>query len=112
MDNSSNTVLAKKVAPRCHFNPSGSHLFYYIVKTTPSDAVSREEHDGSKHKLVGGMTAKLWPDLCQGVEKNTEREMRMKTLLKKATFPTSFDDWSHQNENLMVSKIVVIVLLL
>ena len=38
--------------------------------------------------------------------------MKMKdlNLLKKATFPASFNDWSHQNRNLMVSKIVVIVL--
>ena len=41
------------------------------------------------------------------------RETKMKdlTLLKKATFHASFDDWSHQNGNLMVSEIVIIVLL-
>ena len=36
--------------------------------------------------------------------------MKMKDL-KKATFHASFDDWSHQNGNLMVSEIVIIVLL-
>ena len=67
MDNSSDTVLTKKFAPRleiiCCFDPYGSHLFYYIIKTISSDAESYEEQDGSKHKLVGGMTAKIWPDL-------------------------------------------------
>ena len=27
---------------------------------------------------------------------------------EEGDFPASFDDWSHQNRNLMVSKIVVI----
>ena len=41
------------------------------------------------------------------------REMKMKdlALLKKATFPASFDDWIHKNGNLMVSNIVIIVLI-
>ena len=63
MDNSSDTVLTKRVAPRlkiiCYFDPYGSHLFYYIIKTTPSDAESREEQDDSKHKFVGGTAAKI-----------------------------------------------------
>ena len=78
MDNSSNTVLTKKVAPRlkiiCRFNPYGSHLFYYVIKITPSDAESHEKQDGSKHKFVGGTTAKIWSNLRQGVAKNTEEK--------------------------------------
>ena len=70
--------LKQRVAPClkfiCRFDPSGSHLFYYVIKNIPSDAESREEQDGSKHKLVGGRTAKLWPNLCQGVMKNTEEK--------------------------------------
>ena len=41
-------------------------------------------------------------------EKQKRNEMKD---LNPATFPASFDDWSHQNGNLMVSKIVLIVLL-
>ena len=70
--------LQQRVAPRlkfiCHFDPSGSQLFYYIIKTTPSDAESREEQDGTKQKFLGRTMAKLWPDLCQGVTKNTEEK--------------------------------------
>ena len=41
------------------------------------------------------------------------REIKMKDLnpAEEGYFPASFDDWSHQNGNLMVSTIVVIVLL-
>ena len=79
MDNSVIQSLQQRVAPHlefiCRFDPSGSHLFYYVITITPSDdAVSREEQDGSKHKFIGGTTAKLWPDLCQGVMKNTEEK--------------------------------------
>ena len=77
MDNSSDTVLTKRVAPCleiiCCFNQYGSHLFYYIIKNAPSDAESREEQDGSKHKFLGRMTAKIWPNLQQGVAKNAKR---------------------------------------
>ena len=44
------------------------------MKTTPSDAESREEQDGSKQKFVEETTAKLWPDLRQGATKNTEEK--------------------------------------
>ena len=75
MDNSSDTVLTKKlllglksfavlVCPAAIFN-------YYVMKNTPSDAESREEQDGSKHKFVGRTTAKLWPDLDK---ENTEEK--------------------------------------
>ena len=50
----------------------------------------------------------------QGCSEKHGREMKMKdfkTLMKKATFPASFNDWSHQNGNLKVSKIVIIVLI-
>ena len=47
-------------------------FIYYVIKTVPSDAKSREEQDGSKQKFLGEMTAKLWPDLYQGVTKNTK----------------------------------------
>ena len=61
--------LQQGVAPRfefiCRFDLSCRHLFYYVIKTMPSDAESREEHDGSLQKFVGGRTAKLWPDLRQ-----------------------------------------------
>ena len=77
MDNSSNTVLTKRVAARlniiCCFNHSGSHLFVlHNKKSIQSDAESREEQDSSKQKFVGGTMAKLWPVFCQGVVKNTE----------------------------------------
>ena len=70
--------LQQKVAPHLEFifcfDPSGHHLFYYIIKTTPSDAESCEEHDGSKQKFVRGTKAKLWPNLQQGVAKNMEEK--------------------------------------
>ena len=47
-----------------------------IIQNTPSDAESREEQDGGKHKLVGGTTAKLWPDLHKGVVINTEEKSK------------------------------------
>ena len=46
----------------------------------PLDAESCKEQDGSKHKFVGGMTAKLWPIFCQGVAKKHSREMKIKDL--------------------------------
>ena len=56
--------LQQKVAPRLKFiHHFAAIFFYYIIKTTPSDAKSREEQDGSKQKFVGRMMAKLWPDL-------------------------------------------------
>ena len=70
--------LQKTVAPHlkiiCHFDPSCSHLSYYVIKTKPSDAESREEQDDSKQKFVGGMTAKFWPNFGQGVAKNMEEK--------------------------------------
>ena len=78
MDNSSDTVLTKRVALCleiiCRFGWSGRHLFYYVIKNTPSDAESHEEQDGSKHKFVGGMVAKLWPYLHKDVVKNTKKK--------------------------------------
>ena len=78
MDNSSDTVPTKKVALRleiiCRFGPSGCHFYLIRNKNTLSDAESREEQDGSKHKFVGGTTAKLWPDLDKGVVKNMEEK--------------------------------------
>ena len=47
--------LQKRVASRLmiiyHFNRSGSHFSYYVIKTIPSDAESREDQDGSKQSL-------------------------------------------------------------
>ena len=75
MDNSSDTVLTKKSCfLSCRFGPSGRHLYLLRNKNTPSDAESREEKDGSTHKFVGGLTAKLWPDLHKSVVKNTEEK--------------------------------------
>ena len=72
--------LQQRVAPRlkfiCRFDPSSSHLFYYVVKTTPSDVESHEEQDGNKQKFVERTIAKLWPDLHQGVKKNTEEKWK------------------------------------
>ena len=67
MDNSSDTALTiKSCSSQIHsLFLSGSHLFYCVIKTTPSDAESREEQDGSKQKFVGRTMAKLWPNLCQ-----------------------------------------------
>ena len=68
--------VQKRVAPRleiiCCFDPCGRHPYLLCNKNVPSDAESREEQDGSKHKVVGGTIAKLWPHLHQGVMKNTE----------------------------------------
>ena len=58
----------------CCFDSSGNHPFYYVIKTTPSDAESCEEQDGSKQKFSGGTMAKLWPNLRQDVTKNTEEK--------------------------------------
>ena len=75
MDNSSDTVLTKIVlklfAVSIH---TAAIFFYYIIKATPSDAESREEQDGSKRQFVGGMMAKIRPNLRQGVAKNTEEK--------------------------------------
>ena len=78
MDNSSNTVLTKRVALRleiiCRFSPSSRHLYLLRNKNTPSDAESREEQDDGKHKFVGGTTAKLWPDFHKGVVIKSEEK--------------------------------------
>ena len=78
MDNSSDTVLTKRVVLRleiiCHFGPSGHHLYLLRNKNTPSDAESCEEQDDGKHKFVGGTTAKLWPYFHEGVVINTEEK--------------------------------------
>ena len=60
----------------------------------PSDAESREEQDGSKQYFVGQTTTKLQAVFHIHVAKNTERNenQRFLTLLKKATFPASFDN--------------------
>ena len=77
MDNSSDTVLTKKSCSlSCCFDLYDSYLFYCIIKTTPLDVESCEEQDGNKHKFVGGMTTKIWPNLRQGYR----REMKMKDL--------------------------------
>ena len=69
MDNSSNTVLTKKSYSLSQnhlpFDPSGSHLFYYVIKNTPSDVESCKEQDGNKKKFVEETTAKLWPDFTK-----------------------------------------------
>ena len=65
MDNSSNTVLTKKllfVLKSFAILVSLAAIFiYYVIKNIPSDAESREEQHDSKHKFVEGTTAKLWP---------------------------------------------------
>ena len=58
----------------CRFGPSGRHLYLLHIKNIPSDAESREEQDGSKHKFVGGTTVMLWPNLDKGVVKNMEQK--------------------------------------
>ena len=51
MDNSSDTVLTKRVAHRleiiCRFGPSGRHLHLLHNKNTSADAESREEQEKS-----------------------------------------------------------------
>ena len=78
MDNSNDTVLTMKSCSLSRiylpFQSIRKPSFCYVIKTTPSDAELREEQDGSKQKFVGGMMAKLWPDLCQGVMINTEEK--------------------------------------
>ena len=79
MDNSSNTVLTKKelllVSKSFEVLICTAAIFFYcVIKTIPSDVESREKQDGSKHKFVGGTIAKIWPDLRQGVAKNTEKK--------------------------------------
>ena len=79
MDNSSDTVLTKKellfvLKSFAVLVRLAAIFIYYVIKNTPSDAESREEQDGSKHKFLGGTTAKLWPDLHKGVVKNMEEK--------------------------------------
>ena len=78
MDNSSDTVLTKKLlfvlksfAVLVH---PAAIFIYYIINNIPSDAESCAEQDCSKHKFVGGTMAKLWPDLDKGVVKTTEEK--------------------------------------
>ena len=85
--------LQNRVAQRleiicCSVRPAAIFI-YYVIKITPSNAKSREEHDGSKHKFVGGTTAKLWPDLHKGVVIKHGREMKMKDLnpAEEGNFP-------------------------
>ena len=78
MDNSSDKVLTKEflfVLKSFAVSVRPAAIFiYYIIKNIPLDAESREEQDDSKHKFVGGMTAKLWPDFHKGVVINTEEK--------------------------------------
>ena len=63
-------------------------FFYYVIQTTPSDAESREEQGGCKHKFVRGMTAKIWPNLRQGVAKTLKRnEMKHLNSPEEDNFP-------------------------
>ena len=77
MDNSSDTVLKKRVAPRlkiiCCSICTAAMLFYYVIKTTLADAESREEQNGSKHKFVGGKAVMIWLHLRQGAAKPRKR---------------------------------------
>ena len=63
----------------CSFSPSGRHLYLLRNKNTPSDAESREEQDGSKHKFVGGTMA-VMARFGQGYSEKHRREMKMKEL--------------------------------
>ena len=74
--------LAVSVRPAAIF-------IYYVIKNTPSDAESHEEQDDSKHKFIGGTTAKLWPDFHKGVVINTEEKMKIKdlNLAEEGDFP-------------------------
>ena len=58
----------------CRFGPFGRHLYLLRNKNTPSNAESCEEQDDSKHKFVGGTTAKLWPDFHKGVVINMKEK--------------------------------------
>ena len=66
MDNSSYTkelfLISKSFAVLIG---TAAIFFYYVIKTTPSNAESREDQDGSKHKFVGRMTAKIWPAITR-----------------------------------------------
>ena len=70
--------LQKRVAPHLeiifHFDLSSHHLYLLHNKNTPLDAESCGKQDGSKHQVVGGTMAKLWPHLHQGVVKNMEEK--------------------------------------
>ena len=44
------------------------------MKTTLSDAKSREEHDETKYSPIAQMTAELWIILCMDIGKITEKE--------------------------------------
>ena len=79
MDNSSDTVLAKKellfILKSFAVSARPATIFnYYVIQNTPSDAESREEQDDGRHKFLGGTTAKLWPDFHKGVVINTEEK--------------------------------------
>ena len=78
MDNSSDTVLRKKllfVLKSLAVSVRLAAIFiYYVIKNAPSDAESCKEQDEGKQKFVGGMTAKLLPDFYMGVVINTEEK--------------------------------------
>ena len=63
MDISCDTVLTKKlllVTKSFAVSICPAAIFLsYVINSTPSDAESHEEQDGSKQKFVVGMTAKL-----------------------------------------------------
>ena len=73
MDNSSDTVLTKKVAAHfkiiCHLDHSSSH---FLTLHDKNYTIQCEEQDGSKRKFVEGMMAKIWPSFHLHVAKNKE----------------------------------------
>ena len=53
---------------------------YYIIETTPSDAESCEEQDGSKQKFLRRNSGQVIAQFVPGCNKKQRREMKMKDL--------------------------------
>ena len=77
MDNSSDTVLIKKMLLISKSFTvlifSAAIVLYYIIETILFDAKSCEAQDDSKQNFLGGATAKLWPIFHLDVAKTQKR---------------------------------------
>ena len=55
----------------------------------------------------------LWPIFCGDAVKNLEKKRNEDdfVFMKNASFVVRFEDWHHQNQNFMVSKMAVVRIL-
>jgi len=89
MDNSSDTVLQKRITAHlkinCRFYCSSNHLFLLRNK---NDAELHKDQDGSEQNFVGNMTVELWPIFCLGVAQAQKRNenQRFKPCKRRQLF--------------------------